>query len=119
MPLGEDKLGARARILNTKVPPPPCLVPTPPPPLAISPLGGRTVRCARAVPVLCARCAKSRLFSTTGSHRSQGPEFCTLHPPPAGTSGISFFIQSDACHGSQGPEFCTPDAVLNGSYILL
>ena len=26
---------------------------------------------------LCARCAKSRLFSTTGSHGSQGPEFCT------------------------------------------
>ena len=35
--------------------------------------------------VLCAHCAKSRLFSTTGSH------------------------------GSQGPEFCTPDAVLNSS----
>ena len=30
-------------------------------------LWGRTVRCA-----------KSRLFSTTGSHGSQGPEFCTL-----------------------------------------
>ena len=28
------------------------------------------------------RCAKSRLFSTTGSHGSQAPEFCTLHPPP-------------------------------------
>ena len=40
--------------------------------------GGRTVRCA-----------KSRLFSTPGSH------------------------------GSQGPEFCTPDAVWNGSCILL
>ena len=26
------------------------------------------------------RCTKSRLFSTTGSHRSQGPEFCTLQP---------------------------------------
>ena len=24
-----------------------------------------------------ARCAKSRLFPTTGSHGSQGPEFCT------------------------------------------
>ena len=34
---------------------------------------------------LCPRCAKSRLFSTTGSH------------------------------GSQGSEFCAPDAVLNGS----
>ena len=34
---------------------------------------------------LCPRCAKSRLFSTTGSH------------------------------GSQSPKFCTPDAVLNGS----
>ena len=32
-------------------------------------LSGRTVRCA-----------KSRLFSTTGSHGSQGPEFCTLQP---------------------------------------
>ena len=50
---------------------------------------GRTVRCARAVPVLCPHCAKRRLFSTAGSHRSQGPEFCTL------------------------------DAVLNGSYMLL
>ena len=38
-----------------------------------------------AVPALCPRCVKSRLFSTAGSH------------------------------GSQGPEFCTPDAVLNGS----
>ena len=28
---------------------------------------------------LCARCAKSRLFFT-GSHGSQGPEFCTLQP---------------------------------------
>ena len=24
------------------------------------------------------RCAKSRLFFTTGSHESRGPEFCTL-----------------------------------------
>ena len=31
------------------------------------------------MPTLRARCAKSRLFSTTGSHGSQGPEFCTLH----------------------------------------
>ena len=38
---------------------------------------------------LCPRCAKSRLSSITGSH------------------------------GSQGPEFCTPDAVLNGSCMLL
>ena len=37
------------------------------PPLAA--LRGRTVRCA-----------KRRLFSTTGSHESQGPEFCTLQP---------------------------------------
>ena len=29
---------------------------------------------------LCSRCAKSRLFSITGSHGSQGPEFCTLQP---------------------------------------
>ena len=29
---------------------------------------------------LSARCAKSRLFSTTGSHGCQGPEFCTLQP---------------------------------------
>ena len=40
-------------------------------------------------PALCARCAKRRLFSTPGSH------------------------------GSQGPGFCTPDAVLNGSRTLL
>ena len=39
--------------------------------------GGRTVRCARAVP----HCVKIRLFSTTGSHGSQGPEFCILPPP--------------------------------------
>ena len=26
------------------------------------------------------RCAKSRPFFTTGSHGSQGPEFCTLQP---------------------------------------
>ena len=30
-------------------------------------LGGRTVRCARTVHALCARCAKSWPFSTTGS----------------------------------------------------
>ena len=29
---------------------------------------------------LCPRCVKSRLFFTTSSHRSQGPEFCTLQP---------------------------------------
>ena len=29
---------------------------------------------------LCLRCAKSRLFFTTGSHGSRGPEFCTLQP---------------------------------------
>ena len=33
-----------------------------------------------AVPALCPRCAKSRLFFTTGSHGSQGPELCTLQP---------------------------------------
>ena len=34
---------------------------------------------------LCARCAKSRLFFTTGSHGSQGPEFRT--PPHAVLNG--------------------------------
>ena len=29
---------------------------------------------------LCPRCAKRRLFSTTGSHGTQGPEFCTRQP---------------------------------------
>ena len=29
---------------------------------------------------LCPRCAKSRLFFTTGSHGSRGPEFCTPQP---------------------------------------
>ena len=29
---------------------------------------------------LCTHFAKSWLFSTIGSHRSQGPEFCTLQP---------------------------------------
>ena len=33
-----------------------------------------------AVAALCLRCPKSRLFSTTGSHRSQGPEFLILQP---------------------------------------
>ena len=41
------------------------------------------------------RCAKSRLFSDTGSHRSQGPEFCTLQP-------LLVHHGSDACH--QGGE---------------
>ena len=76
--------------------------------------GGRTVRCARAVPALCALCAKSRLFSTAGSYGSQGPEFCTLPTPLLVHQGL-FFFKSDACHGSQGPECRTPDAVLNGS----
>ena len=53
---------------------------------------------------LCARCAKSRLFSTLGSHGFQVPEFCTLQHLLV-HQGFSF--QSDACHGSQGPEFCT------------
>ena len=37
--------------------------------------------CARAMEAHCApcpRCAKSQLFSTTGSYGYQGPEFCTL-----------------------------------------
>ena len=32
------------------------------------------------VPTLCPCCAKSRLFSITGSHGSQGLEVCTLQP---------------------------------------
>ena len=48
--------------------------------------GGRPGGAHRA---LWARSAKRRLFSITGSHRSQGPEFCT------------------------------PEAVLNGSCTLL
>ena len=51
----------------------------------------------------------SRLFSTTGSHRSQGHEFCTLQSL---LLHQGFFFKSDACHGSQGPEFCT-HVVLN------
>ena len=31
---------------------------------------------------LCLRCAKSRLFSITGSHGSQGPKLCPPPPPP-------------------------------------
>ena len=49
----------------------------------------QSAHCLGAHRALCPRCAKSRLFSTAGSH------------------------------GSQGPEFCTPDAVLNGSRTLL
>ena len=30
------------------------------------------------MPALCPRCATSRLLSTTGSHGSPGPEFCTV-----------------------------------------
>ena len=33
-----------------------------------------------AVPALCPRCAKSRLFFATGSHRSQGSGVCTPQP---------------------------------------
>ena len=40
-------------------------------PLPEAPLPNRRVR------ALCPRCVKSRLFSTTGSHGSQDPEFCT------------------------------------------
>ena len=60
----------------------------------------------RAVRALCPHCAKSQLFSTTCSHRSQGPEFCTLQPLLV-HQGF-FFFKSDACNGSQGPEFCNP-----------
>ena len=51
--------------------------------------GPPTAQPKEAHRALCSRCAKSRLVSTTGSH------------------------------GSQGPEFCTTDAVLNGSCTLL
>ena len=51
------------------------------------------------------RCAKSQLFSTTGSHGSQGPEICTLQPLLVYQGS---FFQSDASHGFQGPDFCTP-----------
>ena len=40
----------------------------------LSHLGAVGAHCA-----LCPRRVKSQLFST-GSHGSQGPEFCTLHP---------------------------------------
>ena len=33
--------------------------------------------CKGAHRALCPRCAKGRLFSTTGSHGPQGPEFCS------------------------------------------
>ena len=33
-----------------------------------------------AMRALCLRCAKSRLFFTTGSHGSLRPELCTLQP---------------------------------------
>ena len=29
---------------------------------------------------LCPRCTKGRLFFTTSSHGSQGPDYCTLQP---------------------------------------
>ena len=73
---GEDKLGARDKILNTKVARRACAGQTFPP-------------CMETHRALCVPCATSRLFSTTGSH------------------------------GSHGPEDCTPDAVLNGSCPLL
>ena len=37
--------------------------------------------CWGAHRLLCVRCAKRRLFSTAGSHWSQGPELCTSAPP--------------------------------------
>ena len=52
------------------------------------------------------QCAKSRLFSTIGSHGSQGPEFCTLQPLLV-HRGVFFFFKSNSCHGPHGPEFCT------------
>ena len=58
------------------------------------------------------RCPKSRLFSTTGSHGSQGPQFCTLQPLLVHQG---FFFSSDACHGSQGPEVATGPRVLNSA----
>ena len=57
-----------------------------------------------AVCALCVRCTKSRLFVNTGSHGSQGPEFCTLQP-------LLVHHCWYACHGSH--------AVLNGSCTLL
>ena len=54
---------------------------------------------------LCPWCAKSWLFYTTGSHGSQGPNFCSLHPLVVHQG---FFFLFDACHGSEGPEFYTP-----------
>ena len=65
---------------------------------------------ARSIRGRTVRCAKSRLFSITGSHGSQGLDICTLQPLLV---HLGFFYQYDACHGSQGPEFCTPGAVLN------
>ena len=41
---------------------------------ALLPCGGAPC----AVRTLCLRCAKSPLFFNTGSHGSQGPEFCSL-----------------------------------------
>ena len=41
---------------------------------------GALVHIMGAYRALCAHCAKSWLFFTTGSHGSQGPEFCTLQP---------------------------------------
>ena len=53
------------------------------------------------------RCAKRRLFFTTGSHGSW-----VLNSAPYSPCWYTrdFLFQSDACHGSQGPEFCTPHA---------
>ena len=54
--------------------------PRPPSPLGLQTFAGYMGGAPCAVPALCARCAKSRPFFTTGSHGSQGPEFCTLQP---------------------------------------
>ena len=75
--------------------------------------------CLRGVHrALFARCAKSRLFSTTGSHGSEGPEFCTLPPPVRVHQGF-FFLSLMML--ATGPRVLNsaPHGVLNWSYILL
>ena len=68
-------------------------------------------RCA-----LCPRCAKSRLFSTAGSHGSQGPELCTAQPllVHQGISFLSLMLPT-------GPRVLNsaPHSVLNWSCTLL
>ena len=75
-------------------------------PSSVSPPFGQVVHRA-----LCAGCAKSRLISTTGSHGSQRPEFCTLQSLLV-HQGVFFFLSLMLATGPRVLN-SAPHAVLN------